>query len=353
MKSLKMQSLKSVLILIIMFWFFAGFLAYIAAPSITTYIKGPVDLEEVDFSSDIDGLYVSGTIYGIYDWYCEEEKNGKTVAREYLIDADDYYYIALRAESSSMTAADKLMNASQAYLNGEDDGTLLETAQYTVQGVIKDIPYDSLRYYKDYVGWYGMDEAERSMFLEYYIDVNSLGTYSITETILMVVLVIGCFLVGCIFLIGALTGRYQKSITNYIKKSSNPELARDKVENFLQNTPENGEFRYNREFICNNYGGNTAFGETAKLAWVYKETTNHKRGLITMYQTHSLVLGFADGTKQTAAVRSAESADMHILNLQELCPQIIIGYSDDLNKMFCKDINGFLNLRYHAPQSNE
>lgn len=354
MKTLKMKSLKSALFPIILFLGIGICLACAAAPSIMNMFRTPIPFDQVDLSGDIEGLYVEGTLYFSYDWYCEETEDGKAVAREYVIDADGYYYIGVRAEGKSdMADADALAAASIAYMNGEDDGTLVTQAQYEFKGVIKPMPSDSLRYYHEYVGYDELDTISQDMFLPYYIEISSLGNYSSGQTIGMIVGIAVFFFLAALSLIMALTGHHQKVVKKYIANSSNPEMTRERVEHFIASTPEVNGLRYNRDFICGQQGSTTAFGEMSKLVWVYLHTVEHKRYFITISKTHSLMLAFADGSRQSVSMKNETIAREHIQNLSALCPQTIFGYSDDLNKMFRKDFKGFLDLRYNKVQPDD
>lgn len=353
MNTLKMKSFKSVLLYVILFWVIAIVFGVAAFPGLMNSTKDPVAWEEVDFSGDIEGLYITGTVYGIYDCYCEETEDGKIIGREYLTDADGYYYIALHAENDDMIAADALMDATYKYFMGEDDGTLLAENQYEITGVIKKIPSDSLEFFHEYLEWDSMDEESRSYFLPYYIDINKVGNYDMSGTVIMAVATVIMFVIGLVFLVLTFTGGFQKPVKKYIKNSPNPELAAEKVDNFVQTVPEVNGLRYNHEFICGSNKYLTAFGETAKVAWIYKQVVNHKRYFITVSKTYTLIFGFIDGTKQTAVVKNEESADAHIQQLQQLCPNAVFGYSNDLDELFRKDLNQFLSLRYNAPEEEK
>lgn len=350
MKTLKLKSFKSVLFFVILFWAIAIIFGIAAAPGLSNATKEPIAWNEVDFSGDIEGLYISGTVYGIYDCYCEETENGTVVAREYLTDADGYYYIALRAEDEDMLAANDLMDATYSYFTGADDGTLLMEHQYEITGVIKKIPSDSLEFFYEYLEWDTMDEETRAYFLPYYIDINKVGNYDMSGTVIMSIATVVMFGIGLVFLVLVFTGGYQKSVKKYIKNSANPELAREKVENFVETVPEVKGLRYNHEFICGYNKYITVFGETPKLVWIYKQIINHKRYFITVSKTYSIVLGFADGTKQVVGLKNEAIVEEHIQQLQTLCPKAVFGYSADLDKMFRKDLNQFLNLRYNASE---
>ena len=354
MKKLKMRSLKSVILFVIIFCIVAGVGGSSVLPAVKNLFVKPISWDDVDFDGDIEGLYITGTVYGIYDWYCEETLDNRTTGKEYLIDADDKYYMGLHATYSDMDDANALMEASQDYLNGYDDGSDLEDAQYEITGVITKMPDDSLQFYHEYLEWSSMDADERELFLPYYINVDKIGgSYDKVDTIIVSLIALAFFLIGLFMLIRVFTGHYQKSIKKYIAGSSSPDMARERVENFLENTPIVNNLRYNRDFICGQQGGTTIFGETPKLIWVYLQSTVHKRNFITVGTTYSLTVAFADGRRQSIEMKNDQVTREHMQKLSEICPQTIFGYSDELDKMFRKDLNGFLNLKYNTAQTSD
>lgn len=350
MKSLKMKSLKSSLVMIIVMFAFGIVLLAIAAKPLGMIIKGPVPMEEVDFTGNVEGLYVKVTLSGIYDWYCEEtEGSTKLVSREYIIDADDYYYMGMRVMKKDMDAAENLLNASIEYLYGDDtDGTGLEAAQYEVKGTIQVMPSDSLKYYHEYLEWDAMDADSQELFLPYYLQVNKVADTDLGGVVIFVILIAICLGIGIFLLVRALSGSGQKRIREYIAKSSNPDAAREKVEYFLNNTPVVNGLQYNRDFICGPSAAVTVFGETAKLIWAYQLTTTHKRGFITVGKSYSLMLAFADGSRQSVSMKNEECLQKNLQALSELCPQAILGYNNDLDKMFRKEFSKFLSLKYNT-----
>lgn len=295
-------------------------------------------------------MYVSATIYGIYGCYCEETSDGNLVAREYVIDADDYYYMGMRAEYGDMDAADELEEASWEYFE-DGDYTKLESYQYEVKGTINSMPSDSLRYYHEALEWSTLTSEEKEMYLPYYLEINTYGTADNGDLIIMGILFTIFFLMGLVPLLMALTGHYQKSIKQYIARSGNPEWTRQKIDAFIENTPEINSLRYNHEFICGQTGPTTTFGETSKLAWAYLQTTNHKRYFITVGHSYALMLGFADGHIQSIETPDEATVRQHLQNFEQFCPQAVLGYSDDLSRLFHNNLYGFLNLRYNQVQA--
>lgn len=346
MKKLKRETILQLMPLLILFFGLAFFFLVIGISESSTVADGPTPLEEVDFSGDIDGLYVTGTIYYIYDCYCEEVEDGVVTRREYVIDADDYYYMALRADDSDMQAADALCDASYSYYLGEDDGTQLAAAQYEVTGVIEKIPAATLEYYYDYIGWDSMDEASKETFLPYYLRVTDYES----ETGGSIVAFILFFILGGVFLTMALSGFYQRTVKKYINGSPSPELAKQKVESFVENTPKENGMRCNHEFISGSNIGVTIFGETSKVAWVYLHTVTHRVLFIPVFKNYNIFFGFTDGTLQSAAMKNKKTATANLEMLQQLCPKAVFGYTPELAKMFRKNRNEFLDLKYNAAE---
>ena len=352
MKTLKSKSLKSIIPLFLLFLVIGIVMEAVSFPSVMTSMEDPVNLEDVDFDGDIEGLYVTGTIYGIYDCYCEETENGNPIGREYIIDANDYYFMGLCVDKKDFDDAEALMEASWDYLDGYIEYEELEKYQYEVTGTIVKIPSDSMRYYKEYIDWFDYTPEEEEMFLPYYLEVGKIGGYTAGGAIALVVIGLIFILLAVLFLVLALTGSYQKSIKKYIAASSSPDMAAEKVERFLQNTTETNGLRYNTEFICGQNGATTVFGEVSKLAWVYLHTVTHKRYFITVGKSYSLMLCFTDGTRYEVTMKNEATAQQHMSRLSEMFPYVVFGYSAELDRMFSKDLPGFLNLRYNQQQTS-
>ncbi len=347
MKKMKKETLFQLLPLLIIFFGLAFIFLLTGVSESSAVADGPIPLEEVDFSGDIDGLYVTGTIYYIYDCYCEETEDDVVVRREYVIDANDYYYMALRADDSDMKAADALCDASYAYYTGEDDGTRLLAAQYEVTGVIEKIPPATIDFYYEYLEWDTLDEETKAMFLPYYLRVTDYESEAGTGIGVAVIF----FIAGGIFLVMALSGFYQKNVKKYIKQSASPERTLERIENFMANTPKVNGLRCNHEFICGNTMGITIFGETEKVAWVYLHTVTHRVFFIPVFKNYNIVFGFTDGTRQSAEMKNKKTATANLEMLQQLCPKAVFGFTPELDKMFRKNREEFLNLKYNAPEA--
>ena len=348
MKKLQMKSLRSNLFVIIVLLIIAGALSFSSLPGLLKLLKGPTDLEQVNYYDDIDGLYVSGTLYGIYDAYCETTENGKTVSREYIIDAGDAY-MGLLVMAKDLDEAENLMEASWDYMDDQDpDGSALAAAAYQVTGTIQSIPYEDYQLYKDYFDYDSLDDDAKSLIRPYYLAVNKVDNSTTSSVIAFSLLGLVLILLAIFFIIWPFTGHYQKSIKQYIAGCPDPNVAREKVEHFLETVPVTNSLRCSRDFICGQSGATTVFNETSKLIWAYQHTTTHKRNFITVGHTYALVLAFADGTRHNVSMKSETQVRENLALLENMCPQAILGYSAELDTMFKKNLSQFLGLRYHT-----
>ncbi len=350
MNKLKKRSLKALIPTILILLAIAAALLWFSIPSLLQSMEGPMDWEDVDFSGDIEGLYVTGTLSGIYDSYCTKLNDSRrTVSTDYIIDADDTYFLGLHVKADKdLEKAEELMDISWDYLDGRADYSELEEAQYEITGTITKIPSDNLTYYNRYINeltdW---TAEEKQAFLPYYLDLNKSGMMTPIVSILLTALGVLLIFIAVLLPLLALKGFYQRSIRKYINASADPDWTTRQVEQFLETTPEVDNLRYNSDFICAQSGSTTLFEETDNLVWAYLHVTTQKQYFITVSKTYELMLGFKNGARQSVAMKREALVEKHIQQLSQIAPHIVTGYTDALDMLFVKNINEFLNLRYN------
>ncbi len=348
MKLLKKRSLKAFVGFSIIFWLLIGVMYVLAIPAMVTASGETKDFNELDYTQDVEGTYVSGMLYFIYDWYCETTEDDDVISREYIIDAGEYCYMGMLVKRADMDEAQALVNACYDYMDGYDDGTAIYEAQYEVKGTIRRMPADSLEYYKEYLGWDTMSAEEQAEFLPYYLDVNTAGF--IQEGAAYAFFIIGTviLLVWLVLLICILAGALQGQVRKYIAASTNPDMTRERVESFLAASDAKQELIYNEQYICGQMALRTMFKDATQLAWAYKYAVAHKRYFITVSKSYYLMLGFTDGKFSQISMKNEATVDKYVNELQAYYPRIIAGYTDELAKMFRKNREEFLEIRYYA-----
>ncbi len=340
MKGLKRISLRKALFAIIVMIILGAVCGAFAFPGLITriFIK-PVSWEAVDFDGEIDGLYVRGVLNGIYDYYCEHLTDGSVTQKEYIIDAGEEKYMGIVFSGYNIDKADALMQASQDYLNGKDNGSRLFEKQFEIEGTIRPISKETLKYYYDAVDYDNLSEQDKERFLPYYLKVGEVkGSYMSTMCI-GVAASVAFLAAAIIYFIYILCGGCQKSIRKYITCSMNPAAAREKVEQFLESTQEIDGVKMSREYICGQNGSQTSFGELEKLAWAYKRISN---GVVC-----ALCLRFKDGSRQSVTMKNIKAGERVLERIKEQCPHVFLGYNKNVEEMFEKNREAFLKISYY------
>lgn len=350
MKALKMQSFKIVFFEVVVLIIMAIGMLVVCLPSIKLLRDGPVDMDSLDYQSDLDGTYVTGTIYVVYDYYCENVRGSRLLTREYIIDAGEEDFMGMRVEKMNMEPAEKLMEAYGDYIDNGGSREAVLAAQYEVKGTIRKMPADSQRLYSQYLSMAGVDLEQRKHFLPYYLDQNAVGLFPPVGVYAFLILAAACLLISLFKLVSVFSGRYQKEVKQYIANSPSPDRARERVEEFLRSTARNYGLRCDQEFLCGQWGATTVFRETADVVWVYPQTIKHKKGLFTVWRSYHLMVGFVDGRLYTIDVKNERTASAQVDKLATLCPRAITGYAQELETMFHKNLKGFLDIRYNKVQ---
>ena len=152
MKELKKKSILFQLSMALVFLVIGVFVLIAGINGLSESKEEPIELSEVDFTQDIDDLYVTTELDIIYDVYGEVTKNGNVVEYEYLIDANEIYYIGLRVDADESRQADNLLQATYDYIIGNIDETELKKSTFTIEGTIHKMEDEMLAVYHEYVG---------------------------------------------------------------------------------------------------------------------------------------------------------------------------------------------------------
>lgn len=339
MKKLKLKSLKEVLVEVIILSVFSAMCLIYALPGfIVRNFTKPADFADLDFYDDLDGLYVKGDVYFIYDYYCERIYDGSVSQKEYIIDAGTKRYMGLVFSKKDIAKADALMEESWGYLDGENDGSRLYEMRIPIEGTIRPISSETVGYYYDYLDYDNLTEEEQELFLPYYIKTGEVrGSYLST---MYCVLAVGVILLVFVLvrLIRIFTGGYQKAVKKYIADSASPEAEKERVKNFLENTPDTGGILVNREFVCAQKKMVTIFKKTKDLVWAYGTTSQ-------------LWLHFMDGSKETILLtKKDQNATAALKQIKTQCPHVLTGYSQEWEQLFYQDREAFLQLKYNENQ---
>lgn len=350
MKELKKKSLIKSLPLIILFTVIASVFLGLGIYGMVQ-ISRQEDFDNLDFYGEIRGKYVAATVYFVYDYISEEVSDGKVVSRDYLIDAGEDHFMVLRTKGELMSKTDELMEVSQSWNDGTVDDNAVYEKQFPISGTILDLTGERLEFYHDYVYWEELTEEEQEMCLPYVLEADRVGNIG-SKTAVYLFPVFGVvFLVGAgVFVVLAVTGRNQKMVTDYIRSQGNSEMVKARVESFLAAMDPKKALCYNEEYICGQSGAKTIFGKTDDLAWAYTKTITHKQNFITVGRSYYVALGFTDGKIHEIPVKKEAEATAYVQDIEARMPKVVCGYSDELSKMFRRNLSEFRKLKYDTAE---
>lgn len=344
-KRLKTKSILKTLLPVVLLGLFAAIL--LAGSQFWLFFQEPVNLHDVP-RDELEGKYVTVDlpyIYGSYA-YTEEYDNdydqtGTVVAVEYLIDANYYDYCGLLVEDDDLIAqADALMEQSYAYDSYEISKI---TANFTVTGVMTQMPDDSLEFYHEAVGYYDMSAEEQEIFLPLYLDVRDGG--DVTASVALLVLAAVLAAIAVFILIQAITGAHQKQLLQKAEQLSpgSPELILEQAQELYESQPKS-KVKINSKLVFAQVGYKSCLYATGELVWAYHAVTRQRINFIPAGKSHSLVLAMVDG--KTYQIPMSEKKVMELLQtIQQTAPGCFLGFNDQLAKIYKSDPTALVQMR--------
>lgn len=310
-------------------------------------IKSVKSWNELDFDEDINRIYAEDVVPDLYGNFMNTHSDGSNDVEEayYILGIGNGKYMCISFKGEEIAKAKALMAAYEQYDNGEIAGEELESYYFTTQGRIRRLKDGNTVYahMQAYVDWWSMTEEERNLFLFYELEAETVS-YRNGEWIAFGCL-IGFFIVLLIIIQIIVRGPFgKKALKKYIRKSGNSQLAREKVKNFFEHERVAPDLWLNKEFIGGLRDEKVIFGELKKLVWMYGTDEQEKHTISNA--AYCINLHFEDGSKQQMMYN--ENLQQLFGFMEENCPWVILEYSDELRKLFYKDLPAFLGIQYYS-----
>lgn len=356
MKELQKKSMKHVKAYLILFLVCAIFFGVL----LVLFLSESVDKtawEDVDFTSNLNGVYVDNFVPDLYGQYCEKTEDGKVTGTYYFMSAGETHVMGIGFDSSLTEEAKQYMNALVQYDKGDLSQAELEKYQLKVQGSIVSIPEDELKYYKDAVDWDNLTEEEQETFLFYKVNAT---TQEDQQLVFWLFFVFVAFPVLCILIIfiRIKSGFDQRDVKKYLKSQGNFLAAVEEVERFFQTAEIDDNIWLDDHFIAGFYNTKTIFAPLTEVAWVYEIILQHYggNGLIEglIYSTinskmpsSGLKISLTNGKQYDLQLQYGDVIPQVLEKLEKDCPWIETEYTEELEKEYKKDRARFLNGKYN------
>lgn len=157
---------------------------------------------------------------------------------------------------------------------------------------------------------------------------------------------------GILMLMGVLVGMYpifvlsgltQRQVWRTAQRLTLGGSAKEWLDDFAQSaTNLNGTY-INRDAILYDNDGITKLVPSNEVVWAYGHQQHHKLYfVITIKTTHQVILKTNDKRTHRIRCRSKDQANMIFEGLRSNLPQVILGYSASLEKLYQRNPSGFI-----------
>lgn len=350
-EELKKKILKSSLlwsiILIIAGVGLAGWIAMDAFYAATGYVDF-ASLGPDQFKSQL----VDANIKESFGCYLEAyERNTKTNQTR----TTDLYYIILTGDENSTdwrymsvkvppSYESKLEDITENTYNGQLSDPLL------LSGKIKKLDAEELSYFKDFFRDEGFtDEEIDEATLPYYIDVfnskaSMSGMYIILFVLGAILLIFGIFRIAKVA-----GGSSLKKLRKDIAAAGYSESMVDSDYRNAKSFDKKGTLKMGRLMTYYISGSDARAIPNSKMMWAYQNTVTHRTNGVKTGTTYNVMI-FDEITPKghTFAVANESIAQDMLTLINTTLPWVVVGYSDELKKLYNKDRSQFLQLRYNT-----
>lgn len=355
-ENLKKASIKKALLPIIILFIAGAIFIGVQLPNLVALMKGHVKFETLAPDEIKENIIVDATIEVNFGAFLEEyEENTKThVTRTtdmwYVIwtgddDDVDYRYMGIKVPASDISKMDDMADATYYY-------EYVEPIEYS--GAIKKMDDEEYRYLKEYFLESGFTEDELGDYIiPYYINAGALTGSSEGGVYVFFGLGVLLVVIGIIMLISALTGKnlkkFKKELEAYGISENEAEYEYENAQTFGKGT----DIRVGRRLTFYMVGSKPHALLNDKLVWAYQNTTTHRTNGIKTGTTYSVVLNTYEKKSMHLGVNKEEQAIEILQYIKQTLPWVVVGYSDDLSKLYNRDFQNFLELLYNKVKNGQ
>lgn len=323
----------------------------ISASSAFYAVAGYADFEQLT-PEEIRNQTVTFEMTTNFGYYLEEyEENTETHRRTttdlyYIIwtgdeYATDYRYMTVKVPASFEKKMDAM--AENTYNNLLSDPIL-------IAGKIRKLSDEEYKYFVEFFeesGWTAeeIEEGTLPYYIDYYNSVSSMNVMYILFFVGGVALTV----YGIFRLVKASKGGYLKKLHDDIATAGYSESTIESDFARATSMTKNGSIKIGSLMTYYESGSCVRAIPNNKIMWAYQNTVTHRTNGIKTGTTYNVMI-YAETRKTDIclSVPNEATAQEMLQKMSNMFPWIVIGYSDQLKKMFNKDRAQFLNLRYNT-----
>lgn len=320
-----------------------GVCLFLSGLGVLKFIMGPRSLDELS-ADQLEGQYVTAELQMFLDEYAYTESlksnqpRGKVTEREYVLPVGEQEFIGVAVDRKNLAAAEDIMDASYKALTGEETDA---PEPLRVTGTILPMDAETRSFYEaSYV--YELLEDASDLMLPLVLRVGYVGSERAPMMWSFTALSLACLAGALWMLISALTGRYQKQITNFCKVSGSPESTLEKLDMLYERTEPCNGICLSGEYLMVEKGPKNMVFHAPDVVWAYQRTVRHRTNGIPTGKTFGLVFRTVDGKCHEVAMNSENKVQETIERISREMPHTVLGYSAELEQRYRKDPSAFV-----------
>lgn len=315
-------------------------------------VFGYVTFEDLE-PDQIHNQLVDLSITHVIDSFMyEDEVNSDTGRR---ISTTAYYYAFYTGgENLDLDYAVMSIKVPASY-----NSTMEEIAEYNYEnddyyptplhlsGEIKKMDQEQMQYFKQY---FQLTDAQFDEFcIPYYVNVFKNKTSENIMSILIFGAGIALLIVGIVRIVRSASGSSLNKLKEDLAEIGCSEASAESDYNSAVSYVKNGDTKIGRLFTYYMSGSHPRAIPNTKLIWAYQITTTHRTNGIKTGTTYSVMLYVDDSRNSVTLPMPNESVTHEVLNkINQTFPWVVVGFSDELKKMYNKERSQFMALRYNT-----
>lgn len=320
-------------------------------------ITGPTRMDITEDPASYEGKYVTiDAEFFLYDYVehtttTKKKYGGSSTSTDgysyiafqwvddYENDASVWYFYSIFLKKDRQNEMNSKIDQAFAYLSDET-GSTPPPEPVTVTGVWNKMDYQTEEYFRSSMAELGITESEYDKFYFYELDTKNIGGVNGLLFWVMMAGAVGLLAFAALSAVGLFSDSYSRPIQQYLQKEGSVSMAAIE-EDFHQARLIGSGVWVGKRWTIYIQGSKAKILANKDLVWGYyfRRTGRNSVSEMRLFTKERNRFGISlseENTQEALRVYEAEQ------------PHMVIGYSAELEKMYNKDFNAFLGLKYHT-----
>lgn len=354
LEKLKKKSVKKILPSVIILAVIGLVLIGVEFSNLKSLMRGHVKFETLEPNEINEDIIVDASIDVNFGAFIEEyEENTKTHTTRttnlyYVIwtgdeDSKDYKYMGIRVSADDEKKMEAMTEATYNY-------EYSEPIQYS--GAINRMSSEEYGYFKDYFlesGW--TEEEVEEYTLPYYISVGALTGGAASSVYVIVALGVILIFAGLITLIYIMAGGGLSAFKKQIESSGLSEAGVEYEYESARIFNKGNDLRIGKRLTFFMGGSKPRLIVNDQIIWAYQQNTTHRTNGIKTGTSYQILVYRLNSKRTTGINIPNETVGGEVLKyMNDIMPRAVVGYSDELMKLYRNNYQDFLQLRYYRTE---